>query len=72
MNKSYSINQIIIQNIKKIRLERYLTQKDIALAINIKTHSYSHYENGDRLIPIEVIIKLCQYYQIDINILFKN
>jgi transcriptional regulator with XRE-family HTH domain len=40
-----------------------ITQKAIADYLHIKQNTYSQYENGQRQIPIEMLIALAQYYK---------
>ena len=53
-----------IYGIKALREDRDITQKELAEFLNIAQNTYSQYENGKRDVPIEVLIKLCRYYQI--------
>ena len=39
-----------------------LTQKDIADYLHIKQNTYSQYENGQRQLPIAMLIALAEYY----------
>ena len=48
--------------LKDLREDRDLKQKDIAEYLNIKQNTYSQYENGQRQLPIDVLIKLSKYY----------
>ena len=48
--------------LKDIREDKDLTQRAIADYLNIKQYTYSQYENGQRQIPIELLIKLALYY----------
>ena len=49
--------------LKDIREDKDITQKTIADYLNIKQNTYSQYENGQRQIPIELLIKLAIYYK---------
>ena len=48
--------------IRDLREDRDLTQKEIAEYLHIKQNTYSQYENGQRQIPINVLISLAKYY----------
>lgn len=50
--------------IKEIREDRDIKQEEIAKILNIKQNTYSQYENGKRQIPINALIKLCEFYKI--------
>jgi len=49
--------------LKDLREDLDITQKVIADYLHIKQNTYSQYENGQRQIPIELLITLAQYYK---------
>lgn len=46
-----------------LRVDHDLVQKEIAAYLEITQQVYSHYERGDRELPVWALIKLAQYYQ---------
>ena len=50
--------------LKDLREDADLKQKDIAEYLHIKQNTYSQYENGQRQLPIEVLIKLARFYRV--------
>ncbi len=58
-----------IQRLKEIREDKDLQQKEGANAIGIKQQQYSEYEIGKRLIPINYLYKLAEYYNTSIDYL---
>ncbi len=46
-----------------------LSQKQISDILHISQRSYSHYETGSRNIPIEMLIRLANYYETSIDYL---
>ena len=48
--------------IKDLREDSDITQKELAEYLHIKQNTYSQYENGQRQLPIEVLIALARYY----------
>lgn len=58
-----------IQRLKKIREDKDLKQVDVANAIGIKQQQYSEYEIGKRLIPINYLYKLAEFYNTSIDYL---
>ena len=48
--------------IKDLREDSDVTQKELAEYLHIKQNTYSQYENGQRQLPIEVLIALARYY----------
>lgn len=48
--------------IKDLREDRDLTQRELAQYLHIKQNTYSQYENGQRQLPLDVLIALAAYY----------
>jgi len=48
--------------IRDLREERKLTQRQVAQVLGICQQVYSKYELGVRSLPIEHLMKLCQFY----------
>lgn len=55
--------------IKKLRLDKGLTQREVADIINIRQASYSKYETGDSQPKIETIIFLADFYGVSTDYL---
>lgn len=53
---------MIFPNIRNLREDKDLKQKNIAQYLNIDQSTYSDYENGKINIPVEMIIKLADFY----------
>ena len=49
--------------IKDLREDNDITQKEIAAYLKVKQNTYSQYENGQRQLPIEVLVALAKYYK---------
>ena len=49
--------------IKDLREDNDITQKELAAYLHIKQNTYSQYENGQRQLPLEVLIALARYYK---------
>lgn len=50
--------------LKELREENGVSQKQIAEYLSIKQNTYSQYETGKRQLPIELLIKLAQFYNV--------
>lgn len=50
-----------------MRIDRDLTQKDIAKVINKSQQGYDHIEKRRAKLAIEDFMKLCEFYNIDPN-----
>lgn len=48
--------------LKAMREDLDIKQKEIADYLHIKQNTYSQYENGQRQLPLEMLILLAQYY----------
>ena len=52
-----------IKRIKDLREDMDLNQKNLADVLNINQRTYSHYENGTRKIPLDILVALADYYK---------
>ena len=50
--------------LKDLREDLDIKQEVIAKYLNVKQNTYSQYENGQRQLPIGVLIKLAKYYNV--------
>lgn len=57
------------EKIKELRILNRYSQKQIAELLDMQVTQYRRYENGERSIPIEVIIKLADIYDVSIDYL---
>ncbi len=57
------------QRIRNLREDHDLSQKEMALLLNIHQTTYSDYELGNLNIPTTVLIRLADYYQTSIDYL---
>ena len=57
------------QRIQDLRIDSDLSLKKIGEILHISQRSYSHYETGSRNIPIEMLIRLADYYDTTIDYL---
>lgn len=53
---------VILDRIKNLREDADLSQSQLANQFNISQRAYSHYESGDRKIPLDFLIELADYY----------
>mgnify|MGYP002513123527 CR=1 FL=1 len=57
-------NAFLCARLKELREDLDIKQKDIAEYLHIKQNTYSQYENEQRQLPIDVLIKLAEYYKV--------
>ncbi len=50
--------------LKDLREDADLKQKEIAEYLHIRQNTYSQYENGQRQLPTDVLVKLAKYYNV--------
>ena len=57
------------ENIRNLRIDGGYTQKQIAEYLNIKQNTYSQYEIGVLNYPVDVLIKLADFYGVSVDYL---
>ena len=55
------------ERIRNLREDHDLTQAAVAKLLNVGQKTYSDYELGKTRIPLDSIILLAQYYNVDMN-----
>ena len=55
------------ERIKALREDRDLNQTEISRAIHVAQTTYSDYEKGKVRIPLECLIALAKFYDVDLN-----
>ena len=57
--------------LKDIREDRDLTQREVADYLHIRQNTYSQYENGQRGLPIDTLIKLARYFDVSTDYILE-
>ncbi len=60
------------KNLRGIREDRDIKQKEIAAVLNVSQNTYSQYETGVIALTAEVLIKLSDYYHVSIDYLLDR
>lgn len=60
---------MIYERIKNLREDSDLSQEYLGKILNVAQRTYSRYETGERAIPIEVFIKLADFYGTSVDYL---
>ena len=60
------------KNLRAIREDRDIKQKDVAKVLNVSQNTYSQYETGVIALTAEVLIKLSKYYNVSIDYLLDQ
>ena len=58
---------MVFQNIRNLREDNDKKQQELADYLNVEQTTYSKYELGKINIPIEVFIKLADFYDVSID-----
>lgn len=58
--------------VAQLRMERELSQADIAKKFHIGQTTYSSYENGSRKIPLDLVNDLAYFYNVSPTYLFRG
>lgn len=53
--------------LKELRKETGKTQAQIAEILSVRQNTYSQYENGQREIPLSMLIFLAQHYDVSVD-----
>ena len=57
------------KRIEDLRVDHDLTQQSVADYLDVQREVYRRYEKGTRTIPIDLLIKLADYYHTSIDYL---
>ena len=59
-------------NLKMLRIENQLSQKDMSELLNINLRTYASYERGEREPGAAIILKICQAFNISSDVLLSE
>ena len=59
-------------NLRNIREDNDIRQKDVAKALNVSQNTYSQYENGVISLTAETLIALSDYFNVSIDYLLDR
>jgi transcriptional regulator with XRE-family HTH domain len=60
------------ENIRSLRIDNGYTQKQIGEYLGISQNTYSQYEIGVLNYPVDVLIKLADYYNVSVDYLLDR
>lgn len=63
---------MVYKRIRDLREDKDLTQTDVAKVLGISQRSYSYYENGERTLTPEILIKLSKFHNVSIDYILGN
>ena len=65
----YGVFLVQANRIKELREDNDRTQKEIASFLCVAQNTYCNYENGKREIPVEMLVKLTEFYDVNLEYL---
>lgn len=57
------------ERIRSLRIDRGLTQEAVAEVLHVKQNTYSQYEIGVLNYPLDVVVRLAEYYGVSVDYL---
>ena len=72
LHNDFEVMIMQFKNLRAVREDRDLKQKDIAKVLNVSQNTYSQYETGVIALTAEVLIKLSDYYDVSIDYLLDR
>lgn len=57
------------ERIRNLREDADLTQAQMGEKINVPQRTYAYYENGERMVPPQVLAALAQYHHVSVDYL---
>ena len=67
----YRVMIMVFERIRNIREDRDIRQRQVAEYLNVSQNTYSQYENGQRQLPIDVLIKLAKFYKVSTDYILE-
>lgn len=61
-----------LKKLKDLRIDNDLYQKEVAAILKITRQQYGLYETGKRDIPIDLLIKLADFYNVSIDYILNR
>ena len=63
---------MVFKNLRSIREDNDIKQRELAKLLNVSQNTYSQYENGVIALTAEVLIRLADYYHCSIDYLLDR
>ena len=57
----------MLEHLRALREDRDLSQREMAEVLRVHQTTYSDYEKGKVRIPVECLIQLAKFYDVDMN-----
>ena len=63
---------MVFHNLRNIREDRDLRQKDLAAVLHVSQNTYSQYENGVISLTADVLSRLADFYGVSVDYLLDR
>jgi transcriptional regulator with XRE-family HTH domain len=60
------------ERLRNLREDKDMTQSQLGEYLHISQRAYAHYEAGTRDIPVEILIKLADFYNVNLDYLVNR
>lgn len=60
-----------LKRIKELRIDRDVKQSTIASVLKVSQVTYSRYENNQRSLPLDLLVKLCKFYNVSADYILE-
>lgn len=64
--------KLIYRRIRDLREDRDLTQAQLGAAIGIPQRTLSYYENGQRMLPTEVLSAIADFFGVSVDYILER
>lgn len=71
MSNSENIKKIFGSNLKKLRLQKKLTQEQLSELLDLQMQTISFIENGLAFVSSNVYAKICNFFNVSLEVLLK-
>lgn len=71
MINSESIKKLFGRNLKKLRVQKKLTQEQLAECLELQVQTISFIENGRAFVSSDVYAKICNFFDVSLEVMFK-
>ena len=72
LHNNFEVIVMLFRNLRGIREDRDIKQKEIAAYLNVSQNTYSQYETGVISLTAEILIKIANYYNVSIDYLLDR
>jgi len=72
MHNNFEVIIVQFKNIRSIREDRDIRQREVAAYLNVSQNTYSQYETGVISLTAEVLIKLANFYDVSVDYLLDQ